>query len=312
MWCRRYLERGVAESDVEQNLHWGLGMAAVEIGDVATAARELEIALTWIEARVATDPGDEYLRGQLEVARAHLAVLFMRQGQVAEGMEIFEAILADLPPDASPSSRVLAELNVGAAAAQAREWVRAREVLRSVREQAEALDLPGVHAKATVNLALVETELGNPAVAVELLEPVLAERRRDGNVAGIAMALVNLASAALAANDLVRAGPWASESVRLAFEFNSDTIMAAGLHTCGEVAARRGDAVAAARLLGAIDATSERAGAPAVSDEELQALADRIAGLLEPAAAEEARADGRDLDPAAAVALAEATMDRLT
>jgi hypothetical protein len=98
----------------------------------------------------------------------------------------------------------------------------------------------------------------------------------------------------------------------LEFEFNSVNFMAAGLHTCGEVAARRGDAVAAARLLGAIDATSERAGAPAVSDEELQALADRIAGLLEPAAAEEARADGRDLDPAAAVALAEATMDRLT
>jgi predicted ATPase/DNA-binding XRE family transcriptional regulator len=157
------------------------------------------------------------------------------------------------------------------------------------------------------NLGLVANLQHDSARALDLLKESAAVFRGDGDVRNTGLALVNLGRVYFDMGDLASASQTWTDSLQLAAQLDGtlrEESTFQGIEGMGEIAAARGQALQAARLLGAATALRRSAAVPRAARlrsayEEAEALARRALGET---AFAEGQLDGAALTTEAAVA----------
>ncbi|HEX4954245.1 MAG TPA: tetratricopeptide repeat protein [Thermoanaerobaculia bacterium] len=161
----RHAEAALARQPGASSLHLLLATSYARLGDSAKAERHR--AAGGQQAPAFQDPWLQALRSLSVGARSHLirGSQAMQNGQLGMAIEEFRQAVAIAPTDPS------AQLNLGAALAQARRFEEAIPVL----EQALALPLePGTRSKASFNLGMLYAMKGDRSRAIALLEAAVA------------------------------------------------------------------------------------------------------------------------------------------
>jgi tetratricopeptide (TPR) repeat protein len=180
-------------------------------------------------------------------------------------------------------------------------WAQSAEIAR------QAEDRFGF-AVATGNLGSLMLTRGDYGRAVALTEESLALFRELGHLHGTAVALENLGSAAVREGRHADAVPLLKESLAFYQQLDAPVYLAGALSELAAVAAMRGDAVAAARLLGGVDAALTESGGTLTLDTQrvLQSAVASARARLAPPQFEREWSIGREggLDTALEYALA--------
>jgi Tfp pilus assembly protein PilF len=124
--ARRQFETVLARRPEDPESHFALGLIDYDADDLAAATRRLEAAIALAGARA-----DARAEGK---ARARLADVYVRRGELARARELLEAAVR-LRPDAYEAYHKLATVleRLGDAAGAARARARHREVREQVR-----------------------------------------------------------------------------------------------------------------------------------------------------------------------------------
>jgi tetratricopeptide (TPR) repeat protein len=186
---------------------------------------------------------------------------------------------------------------------EARAAAREAEAL----EMLEALDVRRTNVgTALARLAETAHLRGEHVRAVQLLERSVALARARGIRTGIAETLTNLGASLLALGDANRAAVTVHEALELRQTFFVPSNVSALVAVAAAVAARQGQAGAAARLLGAAEAQRERHAllASALFTEAVASADSAARAAMGEEAFTAAYAEGRALSLDDAVALA--------
>ena len=225
----------------------------VEAGDAAVLWRRhsehfLHIAETANLARLAEERYNlaralEFLRAGREEEALRLAVALIgfwdSAGYVNEARERLEALLAEVPADASVRARALD--GCGWLALRQGDIARARELFEQSRILfAEAGDSPGL-TRVLSNLGLASVFAGEFDLAREHLDESLLVASRAGATRAMAGSLMVLGVVAFFSGDLDESEARAEESLKLAVE-SEEAKLAGFLHAgLGVIALERGD-----------------------------------------------------------------------
>jgi excisionase family DNA binding protein len=302
-----------------------------------TAERpNLRAALDWLEQTGRTGAA-------LQMAGA-LWHYWYRLGDLAEGRARLERALVAAPPDVDPVMQARALRGAGVLAWQSADYDQSRErlgaalvayralgdqigiawVLNSLgclcatvssTEQAEAYltdalaifrehdDAVGI-ANLTCNLGELAEVEGHHGLATARLEAGLAMWRTLGDRVGAVRAMVFLALALLAGNETARAETVLLEALAAIRDIDYKQILPAALRAFAQMAARRGDAAAAARWYGAADGVMEALGMelPAARRARYERTVAAVRETLGKTAFATTWAAGRDLSAAEVIA----------
>ncbi len=169
-----HAEAALALQPRATTLHMLLAASYARLGETAQAERHR--AAGGPQAPAFQDPWLQALRGLSVGARSHLirGSQAMGSGQLGLAIEELRQAVAIAPDDAS------AQLNLGAALAQARRFEEAIPVL----EHALTLPLePGSRSKASFNLGMLYAMRGDRPRAIALLEQAVAADPGNANAA---------------------------------------------------------------------------------------------------------------------------------
>ena len=298
-------DRGYATLDAEQdNLRAALG-TAVETGLVELATRLVE-AQRWfwlvrghfaggrrafdrvvsvtddaprLHALALTGSGTFASRqGDLELAKAQLDDARAIFTEVGDDDGLSRAI-------AERASVAVSEGDLALASALYRESIVEFERIGNFQRLAVAL----------ANLAAIAADENDPELAAEYGIRAIALQRENGDTDGLAVSLANLARVRLALGENEAARPLLRESIEIGLRIGYQLLLAYLLGAVAEIAARDGEHVEAARLLGASEALFESMGMPmprAEADEQERTRASFPADL----AAHEAEGRTAELD----------------
>jgi tetratricopeptide (TPR) repeat protein len=160
------------------------------------------------------------------------------------------------------------------------------------------------------NLGMIASAKGDFERARSLYNESLELLRVAGNKTGVAVVLGNLGAIMLDQHD-PRAGPLFAESLRLFQELGEPDGVAECLEGLAGVAAAEGRLTRAVRLYGAAEALRESIGAPLIHVEQqrVERTLSHIRASMEPAAYDQARAEGRAMKLDAAIGYALAGMN---
>jgi non-specific serine/threonine protein kinase len=249
-------------------------------------------ALDWLE-----QTGDAGAALQMSGSLWHY---WYRLGELAEGRARLELALAAAPPDTDPAMRARALRGAGVFAWQCGDYEHSRArleaalvayrglgdeigiawVLNSLgclaatlsdAEEADAsmsqalaiferLDDPVGTVNLTSNLGELAEAEGQHAVAIARLEAALARWRDLGDRVGTVRTQVFLGQALLAHGEVARAEAVLMEALAAIRDLDYRQVLPAALRAVAQLAARRGDAAAAARWFGAADRVMETLG----------------------------------------------------
>jgi predicted ATPase/class 3 adenylate cyclase len=196
-----------------------------------------------------------------------------------------------------------AHRNLGIAAMQSGRFDDAEECYRRGVDAARAAGSEYEELLCAANIADVALHQRAWPLVVEILTPLrepLASVSAETAVTGV----FNLAHAHLGLDDLEAAVELVDVAVAQADALRWDELLAASLILASAVAARRGDASTAIRLVGAASGIMDDIGAwvGPLENELRDEVRERAAEVLGPAHAARLEEDGRALAPAAAVA----------
>lgn len=245
-------------------------------------------------------------RAEVVTALYGLAVLVLQQGQAERAREMLERCLAvwRAAGDLGGSSRALNSLAVAHRALGDPEAAR-RLGDEAVAAAQEADDL-GREVNAVSNLALLAVDVGDTDRAIALLRRCLELDVALEDAWGQGADHVNLTGALLRAGRVDEAEEHLRANAEAAVALNDVEIVIDVVSLFAAIAAHRGHAGTTARLLGASARLREQADVPMTAtdaawfDVAIALVADRP----DPATWAAEVAAGRDLDAAAAVALA--------
>ena len=155
-------------------------------------------------------------------------------------------------------------------------------------------------------LAVADYGRDDYATAIERLQPVIAQRRRDGEVIGVAVALDLLALLMCETGQSCAAAAALSDALASWSVINNLEVQAEWLAAVARRALALGADEQAARLYGASDALSERTGSPLVVPPRMQHQRhlSELRKQMGDAAFDAAWAAGREIEPDEAIALA--------
>lgn len=280
---RRWLELLLAlaansATELQARARRWLGSFAWTQGDPVTAQRELRESLRlWALIDDAT--------GRCETLAA-FGDGWATSGALDEARACYDEALDLAGGGRHDAVRVRALNGLGTLARAVGDWDTAKELFEQCLTVPGAHDDPRVRAQVLNNLAVVRLGENDTAAAAALLGESVALKRTLRDRPGIAVTLINLGAVACEQGALDRAEAYYIEALDLHDELGSERGVAYAVQGLGEVATSRGDYEAAARLLGAAEATRERIGvvlSPAEQEDVDRFLSKARAGVGEAA-----------------------------
>jgi len=190
----------------------------------------------------------------LALALRQLAAITMRAGEVAEAEQWLAEAEALLRP-LGPSKPLCGVLDIRSTARLfAGDAAGCRTLLEQTLAQARELDYPRQIEVATMNLAELEFDEGNLALAIRYLEDTIVSCLASGNLRFLCGARTNLAGYALAAGEVDRALLHAREGLRLSVGIQDRFLGLCCIEHLALIAARLGHSALAQNLAGFGDA----------------------------------------------------------
>jgi len=268
------------------------------LGDLTGGLRWMERALAW-----AREGGDE--RGE-SFALGNLGSVSLDLGDGDGARRYFEAALAIARRSGEPSRIGLALINLSAALVFAGDYAGAADAAGEAVAVLRPLGASRLLASALDNVAMASFYAGDSAATETRLLDSLATWRHIEDARGVARATLFLGRAALARGNVADARQWLVDTARQCGAIGERVLLADALEGLAAVRFEAGEPVACARLLGAVDTLRERTGAQVWPPDRpwLAALESRLAAAAPARTLELARAEGRLLEPAAALAFA--------
>jgi len=230
----------------------------IEVALVAALARfwlirgHLAEGRRWLADALARDSGRHPdLRAK---ALRGIAVLAIKHGDYAEAERCLDESLALSRELGDTASAIRSMLSLGVVAVDNEDYERAKRLNRETLELARETGDRRVVATAINNLSDLALVQGEYETAASLAEESFVEARELGHRESAILALLNLAQANLFLGRVEEAALPLSEALQVAVELGYRETIAYSLEGCAAVAAERGDAVCAARILGAAEA----------------------------------------------------------
>lgn len=260
----------------------------------------------WLESAVARGAGAS--SEARAVANLGAGALAQLQGDYASAKALLEASLALRRELGQERHAAWALLHLGRVALLQGEFDRAVTIYHETVATFRQIAYPPGIANALLYLGMALYYQGQPAQAESLLAESLPMLRKANDAWAVARALFGLGKAALHRGELARAMDLLQESLRMARERRDRGQMAECVEAIAFVAGARGQGAEAARLLGAAESLGQAIGqlrAPGLRAEyesNLSALQSQMDGAV----FNQLRAEGRRLDEAATLLLAEA------
>ncbi|MDR7531996.1 MAG: tetratricopeptide repeat protein, partial [Armatimonadota bacterium] len=212
---------------------------------------------------------EEALRRSLEADAALRAKALVGAGYLALNQEDYAAASRLLEESLAIGERlgdrraIALALNwLGVVAWRLGEFGRAAALYEQGIGLAEAAGAEDVRTTLLNNTALLSASRGDFTLARALLEEALAIHRRKADKWGIANVAGNLAVMVFREGDPAAARAMVTESLQIFRELGDVRERASDLQLLGILAAERGQAARAARILGAVEAARDSVGAP--------------------------------------------------
>ena len=260
----------------------------------------------WLQRALAPDGAAADGRAKALVAIGFIEIL---QGMHREAETSLTEGLAGCRDHGDPVNAALALVGLGGLATLRGDFDRATLLLDESFAAAQTVAdrrLAGIiGGRALINLAVVDRARGDLALAEERLAEGLRRMRGTGYTVGVIMALGDLGDLARDRGDHARALGRYREALGMGRERPGTREVTDVIESVGIVAVAAGRAERGARLLGAAEALRERIGLRFRVAENQVALEQALTGAraaLDEAAFATARAIGRSLLPAQAVA----------
>jgi predicted ATPase/class 3 adenylate cyclase len=249
----------------------------------------------WLERALETAANaPEELRAQ---ALRMLGALMDQRQNNARARELFEEALAYFRRTGNRLEQVKCLNGLGLVARNNRRFDEARAMLEeSIRMRREIGDEAGL-ATSLSNLSIVALDMQNVDEAQRLLEEAIAIDRSRNDDWGIAASANNLGVTYLERGDLERSRPMIEEALMKFKSLGDSDGEAESLEVLAGLAAVEGNAVRAARLLGAARALRTAVGIPmsALDRERLDRWLEASRSELGAGAFDEAEAEGAEM-----------------
>ncbi|MDP9272062.1 MAG: tetratricopeptide repeat protein, partial [Chloroflexota bacterium] len=295
-WLERFLEVTSGEvSPLQADAYTGAGILAFMLGDHSGASALHERSLE-LHRQVGQPEGIAYAANNL----ANAAVL---SGDYATARRLYETALAWAREHGDPRVIGFSIVNMAEAVALDGDPEQARSQYdEGIAAFRQAGDRWG-EAFALDSLGVVLARQDKHDEAAQLHDQALGISRSIHDERGVARALAHLGDVAARSNDLDRAKALYVESVEIRRALGDLPGIASTMEKLASVVTVR-DPRAAAVLVGAAERVRDliRAPVPRAVREEYEAFRRTIQALLGEAPFEEARAEGRQLSTAAALA----------
>jgi predicted ATPase/DNA-binding winged helix-turn-helix (wHTH) protein len=207
------------------------------------------------------DMGDTRIRYLLHVMRATGLALGGQPTQAAVDADEAQALMDDRWP---PKLKAICGFALGLAAAMVGDAQRAQDEFRRTREMAIAADAQAMVVSASLNLAEIHLELGQPAAAIILSDELVSSLRDQASTFHFGLALCLACKARMQAGDYAAARASGIEALSY---LRQDGLAVWLYEHFALLSHRLGDHASAARLIGYCDTARARSGrAPTPSD----------------------------------------------
>ena len=238
--------------------------------------------------------GDGGLRAR---ALGRAGLIASQRGQYDEAKRLLSESLGYWREADAPSELGTDLMRLGVVASGAGDFDEAREAFAEALELGRRIDDKRLQSSALNNLGEIARLGDDLATARARYEESLELDLERGSAYGVALRRLNLGGLALEEGDYERAEQQVLAALESSFAISSDDMSISCLEVLAAVAARRGDARRAARLLGAAEAQREHLGfvAPASEARLIDSTRELVERELAPEQLLASRAEGSAL-----------------
>ena len=297
-------------AEMEQALEWfrgqGLASEAFQLASALVpfwmATKRLEEGTTWFERLLALPGGEDVDRARASFDAGYLAFW---QGDDARSSALQERALELGRRTKEPTVTALALVGLARIALRT-DVEAARRLCREALSVTEGTADRRGRSSAMHVLAVAAQMSGDLNEARDLMSQRIALAREMNDIATISIESNNLSMVERQLGSLVEAETLARQALEISHQRGDELAISWNLNQLAASTASLGELARAATLLAAADATIEAAGGAWPPDEleHHERTEEILAGALPPAELERARAAGRAMSAAEAVAFA--------